>query len=32
MSDAEFAVQSLGEEAYYMQGGYPATEVPGTGN
>jgi hypothetical protein len=32
MSDAELTVQSLGEEAYYMQGGYPATVVPGTGN
>lgn len=32
MSDAELTVQSLGEEACYMQAGAPATVVPGTGN
>ena len=29
MNKAEFKVQSLGNEANYMQGGHPATVTPG---
>ena len=29
MDEAMLAVESQGEEAYYMQAGYPATVVPG---